>query len=179
MAKTQGQPAIRINGEMIPYTDSTRILGVIFDNDLKFKKHTDQRMQLAKYTKYKLQRFKILQTKLQLYLYNTLILPQILFSPTPIIYAGKYAFSKIQILQNKILRGIFCIKWDSYIRNQDIHLEHNIEQISSKIYRRFTKQHDKLQANNPIIINRLQRELNGRDSKFTILLANPPDNSLN
>ena len=36
--KMQGQPAIRINGEIIPCTNSTRILGVTFDNDLKFKK---------------------------------------------------------------------------------------------------------------------------------------------
>ena len=82
-------------------------------------------------------------------------------------------------MQNKVLRGIFCIRWDDYIRNKDLHLEHNIEQISTKTYSRFLKQHVKLQTNNPIIINRLRTELNGRDSKFTILLANPSDNSLN
>ena len=102
-----------------------------------------------------------------------------MFSPTPIMYAGKNAINKIQIMQNKTLRSIFYIRWDDYIHNQDIHTEHNIEHISSKIHRRFIKQHDKLQENNPIIINKLKRELYGRDSKFTILLANPPDNNIN
>ena len=74
-----------------------------------------------------------------------------MFSPTPIMYAGKNAINKIQIMQNKTLRSIFYIRWDDYIHNQDIHTEHNIEHISSKIHRRFIKQHDKLQENNPII----------------------------
>ena len=114
---------------MIPYTETTKILGVTFDNNLNFKRHIDHRLQLAKYTKYRLQRFKTLKTKLQIYLFNTLILPQVMFSPTPIMYAGKNAINKIQIMQNKTLRSIFCIRWDDNIRNQDIHTEHNIEHI--------------------------------------------------
>ena len=143
MLHVQGEPVIRINEKLIPYTDSTKILGVEFDNKLTFKKHIDHRIHLVKYTKSKLTRFKTLKTKLHLYLFNTLVLPQILFSITPILYSGIYGINKIQVIQNKTLRGIFCIKWNEFIKNTDIHAEHHIEQISSKIHKRFNKHFDK------------------------------------
>ena len=61
----------------------------------------------------------------------------------------------------------------------DIHLEHNIEQILTKVYRRFTNHFHKLQSNNLIITNRLRRDLKNRDSKFITLLANLSDMGLN
>ena len=93
---------------MIPYTETTKILGVTFDNDLKLKKQIDQRMQMEKYTKFKFKKFKTLKTKN--YLFNTLILPQVLFSPTPII-CRKICTKQNKIMQYKVLRDIFCISW--------------------------------------------------------------------
>ena len=72
-----GHPAIKVNGEMIPYQDNTKILGTIFDYKLNFTKHIENRIKIAKYTKSKLTRFRTLNTKLQIYLFNTLALPQI------------------------------------------------------------------------------------------------------
>ena len=115
-SQADGQPAIRVSGEMIPYQDNTKILGTTFDNKLKFTKQTENRNKIAKTTKAKLTRFRTLNTKLQIYLVSTLVLPQILFSITPILYAGKTALQKTQILQNKTLRQIFCIRWDHFIK---------------------------------------------------------------
>ena len=173
-----GQPAIRINGEMIPYQDHTKILGTIFDNKINFNKHIENRMKLAKATKAKLNRFRILNTKLQIYLFNTLVLPQILFSITPILYAGKKALQKTQILQNKTLRQIFCIKWNQFIKNTDIHKTYNIQQISTKIYSRFIKQHNKTQTQSPNFFNKLNQDLHNKQSKFLVMLHNPPDDIL-
>ena len=170
-----GQPAIRINGEMIPYQDHTKILGTTFDQKLNFKKHFENRLQIAKFTKSKLTRFRTLNTKLQISLFKTLVLPQILFSITPILYAGKSALQKIQILQNKTLRQIFCVKWDQFIKNADIHNLHNIQQITSLVYTRFQKHYDKTYSQNPNFFNKLILDLNNKQSKFLNILHNPPD----
>ena len=39
--------------EMIPYTETTKILGVTFDNNLNFKRHTDYSWQNTQNTDYK------------------------------------------------------------------------------------------------------------------------------
>ena len=46
--QVHGQLAIRINGEMVPYACQAKILGVGFDNKLKFKNHIDNRLKIAK-----------------------------------------------------------------------------------------------------------------------------------
>ena len=38
---------------MIPYTETTKILGVTFDNNLNFKRHTDYSWQNTQNTDYK------------------------------------------------------------------------------------------------------------------------------
>ena len=178
MNQVNGQPAIRINGEMIPYTSQAKILGTTFDNKLLFKNHIDERLKTAKFTSSRLTRFLTLNTKLQLYLYRTLALSQIIYSPTPIIYNNKYALQKIQKFQNKTLRKIYCIKWDQYIKNIEIHQEKNIEETTPIIYRRFINQYDKTYTTNTRFFDQLNNSLNNRDTKFTIMLANPPDNIL-
>ena len=111
-------------------------------------------------------------------LFNTLVLPQILFSITPILYAGKTALKKTQTLQNKTLRQIFCIRWDQFIKNIDIHLTHNIQQITTKVYSRFLKQYNKTHSQTPYFFNKLTKELNNKPSKFLVMLHNPPDDIL-
>ena len=142
------------------------------------RKGLNERLKTAKYTATRLTRFLTLNTKLQLYLYRTLALSQIIFSPTPIIYNNKYALQKIQKFQNKTLRKIFCINWDQYIKNSDIHKDRNIEETTPIIYRRFINQYNKTYNTNTRFFDKLNQSLNNRDTKFTIMLANPPDNVL-
>ena len=178
-AKIQGLATVSINGETIPYSQHTKILGVTFDQKLTLKQHIDERNTLAKYTLCLLNRFKTLHTKIQLKLYKTLCLPQLLFSPTAMIFPSKIGLEKVQKFQNKALRQIHCIKWDDYIRNIDIHTALNIEQTTPIIYRRFLNVHNKMINENNYIINNIDRARNNRQNRFTILLANPPDNILN
>ena len=62
IGQAAGQPVIRVNGDMIPYKDHTKILGTIFDNKMKFNKHLDHRIKIAKATKAKLTRFRTLNS---------------------------------------------------------------------------------------------------------------------
>ena len=177
--KIQGLATININGETVPYKQSTKILGVTFDQKLSFKQHIDERIAQTKYTLSKLNRFNILDTKIQIKLYKTLCLPQLLFSPTAIIYPPKYGLECTQKLQNKALRQIHSIKWYDYIKNIDIHTALNIQQTTEIIYQRFLKVHNKIINENNNFINNINRDRNNRQNRFTILLANPPDNLLN
>ena len=177
--KLQGLATININGEIIPYKQNTKILGVNIDHKLTMKKHIDERITLAKYTLSKLNRFKTLDTKIQTKLYKTLCLPQLLFSPTAIIYPPKLGLTQTQKLQNKALRQIHSIYWRDFIKNIDLHNILNIEQTTPIIYFRFLKIYNKMIDENNYFIRNIDRDRNNRENRFTILLANPPDNILN
>ena len=177
--KIQGLASVKINGEIIPYKEQTQILGVTFDQKLSLKQHINTRMAQAKYTLSKLNRFNTLDTKIQLKLFKTLCLPQLLFSPSAIIYPQKLGLESAQKLQNKALRQIHCIRWNDFIKNIDIHTALNIQQTTEIIYQRFLKIHNKIINDNNNFINHIDRDRNNRQNRFTILLANPPDNILN
>ena len=178
----QGLATVNINGETIPYKQQTKILGVTIDQKLSLKQHINERTAHAKYTLSKLNRFNILDTKIQLKLFKTLCLPQLLFSPTAIIYPPKLGLEKAQKLQNRALRQIHCIRWNEFIKNIDIHTALNIQQTTEIIYQRFLNIHHKLINQNNNYINYIDRDRNHRriqrQNRFTILLANPPDNIL-
>ena len=63
-------------------------------------------------------------------------------------------------------------------KNIEIHQEKNIEETTPIIYRRFINQYDKTYTTNTRFFDQLNNSLNNRDTKFTIMLANPPDNIL-
>ena len=173
----QGQPLIRVNGETIPYKDTSKILGIELDNKLTLKKHINTRIGIAKYTLHRLKRFQILDTRIQLQLFRTLSLSQILFSPTTMIFPQKHGIEKLQKLQNKALRQIYCIDWREYRRNKDIHEQHNIPPISDTIYTRFLRAYNRYTDKNFPAHQQILRNQN-RQNRFNILLENPPDISI-
>ena len=63
----------------------TRILDVVFDNKLTFKKHVNQRIGAANYTLSRLKRFNNISTYLKYTLFQMLSLSQIMFSSTALI----------------------------------------------------------------------------------------------
>ena len=176
--KVRQHRPITINNETIPFSQNTKILGVNFDHNLNMKKHIDNRYILASYTLHKLKRFNNLNPALQFSLFQTYCLSQILYSPSAIIFPNnKYGLKKTQILQNKALRQIHKIHWTTHKKNTDIHQEHNIPTITDKVYHRFTKAYYKLQNQDNHILEHLNN-ITDRDTNFTILLANPPDDIL-
>ena len=173
----QGQPLIRINGESIPYKNTTKILGIELDNRLTLQKHINTRIGLAKHTLQRLNRFKILNIKLQLQLYRTLSLSQAIFSPTTMIYPQKHGVEKLQKLQNRALRQIYCIDWREFRRNKDIHEQHNIPPITDILYSRFLTAYNKYIDKNYTVYQQIHRNQR-RQNRFNILQENPPDPSI-
>ena len=172
-----GQPLIRVNGEYIPYKNTIKILGVELDTKLNMKKHIDKRIRMEKHTLNRLRRFQILNTKIQLQLFMTLSLAQALYSPTAFIFPEKYGINKTQKLQNKAIRQVYCIRWNEFIKNKDLHQQHNIDPISETLYTRFTRAFQKFTDKNYIAYQTIKQNQT-RDNRFTILMANPPESSI-
>ena len=79
----------------------------------------------------------------------------------------KYKFYKVKSLG----------KYTEFKSNKKIHLENNIEHTTEKIYKRFSKTHQKLLSDNHHGLNNLSNNTD-RDTQFTIELATPLDNIL-
>ena len=173
-----GQPLIRINGETIPYKNTTKILGIELDSRLTLKKHIDKRIGLAKYTLHRLNRFKILNIKIQLQLYRSLCLSQIIFSPATMIFPQTYGIEQLQKLQNRALRQIYSIHWQEFRRNKDIHEQHNIPPISDTLYSRFIRTYNKYMDKNLPVHLQLQQLRQINQHRFNILLDNPLNSSI-
>ena len=165
---------IRVNNKIIPFKLETSILGVVVDNKMTLKKHITNRYNLALITLHKLHRFQDLDTNIQFHLFQMLSKSQLLFSPTALIFPANFGLKKAQILQNKAIRQIHRIHWADYKKNKDLHTEYNITPTTEQIYNRFCRVHYKLLNQNNHIQNTLLG-LSNRDTRFTVLLANPPD----
>ena len=165
---------IRVNNKIIPFKPNTNILGVNIDSKMTLKKHITTRYNIALNTLHKLNRFQSLNTNIQFYFFQMLSQSQLLFSPTALIYPPKLGLSKAQILQNKAIRQIHKIHWADFKRNKDLHTDYNITPTTEKIYNRFCRVHYKLANQNNNILEKLLRQ-SDRDTRFTVLLANPPD----
>ena len=148
------------------------------DYNLTLRDHINQRYYTASTTLQKLKRFKNLNTKTQFHLFQMLSQSQLLFSPSALIFPPKLGLKKAQILQNKALRQIHNIHWAEFKKNSDIHQEYNIQPTTEKIYNRFCRVHYKLRDQNNYIQDKLLRNTD-RDTRYTTLLANPPDCILN
>ena len=101
-------------------------------------------------------------------------MPQLLFSPTPLVHAKNLAGLKTaQILQNKAIRQIWQIPWHSFERNSTLHDRYNIPIISHHINSRYTSAHWKLRNKNLPDFNRLKNNAHA-NNKLEEYLFDPP-----
>ena len=163
-SKINNYEPIRVNNKIIPFKSKTSILGVEFDKKLTLTNHITFRYNIALNTLQKL------NTNLQFHFFQMLSQSQLFFSPTALIYPPKIELKKAQILQNKAIHQINKI----HCVNKDLHTEFNIIPTTEKLHNRFCRVHYKLANQNNYILEKLLRQ-SQRDTKFTILLVNPPD----
>ena len=173
-----GLALININGGIIPFSQNTNILGVKFDYQLNMRNHIDTRIQMAKFTLSRLNRFKTMKTNLQFMLFQTLCLSQIMFSPTALIFPKTYGMDKLQKIQNKAIRQIHSIDWFSFTRNLDLHNLLDYRQTTEILYQRFLKTHLKTLEINTHIFNKINRELGIKRNRLLDLIDHPPQNIL-
>lgn len=98
-------PKIKINGIEIIQKNSTKFLGVIIDEYLSWKEHTELiARKVAKNLNIIKHVMKFINKKALIQLYFTLIHPYLTYCNIVWSYNYKYIIGKIQILQNKVIR---------------------------------------------------------------------------
>ena len=99
---------VLLNGHICTVKSSTKSIGLIIDDNLNYKEHTNSAVAKAlnswRALKSKCAKRWGLDIPTQLYLYTTVIRPQLLYAQT--IWANRN-YHAIELFQNRILRSIF------------------------------------------------------------------------
>ena len=156
-------PEIRIENKNISYSTEMKLLGLNFRRNNFYVKHVETIVQRANAELKKLQRFRLLKTKLKNRLYKALILPHLTYPAVPLNICSDTQFKKIQTIQNKAIRWITNEKWPIICpinrRQEQLKLEpikDRIKRLAEGIWNRiyeenaeFHQQNLQIQMNNP------------------------------
>ena len=96
-------PNITINNRQLHYSNNGKILGMHI-NTRGIRPHIKTRRDLAQNALNKIKRFSRLSTKTKLHLVKAMVLPHLLYPPTPLQATSKSNLEKLQAILNKSLR---------------------------------------------------------------------------
>ena len=155
---------------------TTKILGVTLGQKLILKQPVKERTSIAKFTLTKLHRFRTLKTDIPI-----TTLKNIIPATNTILTNSHRTLKKSWVIgsaKDTKQSSQEHLQLNQFIRNTDIHNILNIEETTKIIHRRFTNIYSKITDNN-IIINKINRNKENRDTRHTIFFANSPDDILN
>lgn len=168
--------AVAVDHEEIPYSREIKILGVIYDHQLRFHRHIKERLPLARAVLSKLNRFRGLPPEVQMRLFNTLVLPLVAFNPTPLLLAARTHRKALQILQSRQIRRAHGIGWEERISNRQIHMDLELVPVLPMIQGRLMKLHNKMMAKeDPFLLQIWEEE---DDHRLARALFEPIDDLL-
>ena len=99
-------PMINIDNLDIPYSTEIELLGLKFSRNNFYVKQVETSVQRANAEFKKIQRFRLLKTKLKTRLYKTLVLPHLTYPAVPLNICSNTQYKKLQVVQNKAIRWI-------------------------------------------------------------------------
>jgi hypothetical protein len=124
---------LKINNEAIEFVEEIKYLGIIIDKKLDFNSHLDYVCKKINKKYHMLRRLKMkLTTESMIILYNSLIGPHIDYCSTILFLLNDTQLKKIQKIQNKIMRLILNVRWDTHIREMVYTLQW--QTIKQRIY---------------------------------------------
>ena len=103
----------------IPVSNTSKVLGVTYDNILHIHYHTQQKAACAHTCLKQLYRFHSTSPKMKLHLYKTLVVPHLTYSPLTPSLAYTTNIRTLQVVQNNALRFIFNTHYTEY-RNKRV-----------------------------------------------------------
>lgn len=160
---------VRINNQVIPYSNTAKYLGLTLDAKLRWKAHVKKKKEELgiRYQKmnWLIGRRSPMSIKSKIMVYNQILKPVWTYG-IQLWGCTKQANIKIlQTFQNKVLRDIINAPW--YIRNSDIHRDLNIDYVKDVIktfaerHQQRLQQHVNIEAkqllDNTTCIRRLKR----------------------
>lgn len=145
---------VSIFGGVIPWRSEAKYLGVVMDQKLTWEKHVNActvRAKKGMAALYPLlNRNSKLSTNNKLRIYTAVIRPTMTYASTAWGYAAPTHLSKLQVIQNRVLRMAFDAPW--FVRNTQLHEEADIPGIVTFIKNSATKFYLSVQIHhNPLI----------------------------
>ncbi|CAK1592913.1 unnamed protein product [Parnassius mnemosyne] len=129
-------PAVTYDNTQIPYTETAKNLGVIFDNNLSWVAHINMISRKVNYSFQSLKRLQMfLPLKTKITLVQALLLPLIDYTDVSFLDASEELLNKLERIQNLCIRFIFGLrkfdhvseyraqlKWLSIRKRRDLHV---------------------------------------------------------
>ena len=137
----------------LPITKQCTVLGVTYDNQLRFHKHITQKTAIANQSLLGLYRFRGADPRTKLHLYKALIRPLITYAPLSISLSAKSNTIKFQRIQNKATRWALGIRWDDFQTSSSIHDRCRLSPINIYLHNLHQKQITKLIDTHPDFID--------------------------
>ena len=116
---------IKINGQILEYTNCFKYLGLWIDKQLSFENHvTALQTKLKKQAKGVKKCRKYLSTYQSMFLYKTLLIPLLDYADIFYNSCNQSQLNQLQIIQNKIIRA--CHSKKEWTNTLEIHRKHHI-----------------------------------------------------
>ena len=106
---------LNVNGKIIPSSNEVKLLGITIDNQLKFKKHTEELCKKSSYKLHALRRIRgYLTVKKARIFANAFIDSQFNYAPLIWMFAGKTLINKICKIHHRTLQVVYNEYYKSY-----------------------------------------------------------------
>ena len=96
---------MNVNGQIIPFSNEVKLLGITTDNELKFKNHIEDLCKKASYKLHVLRRIRGYLT-VEKEGYNALIDSQLNYAPLIWMFAGKKLVNEICKIHHRTLQVV-------------------------------------------------------------------------
>ena len=125
---------VTIDGEVIPFNRQAKILGLSLSTR-GITCHITERTRKAKAEINKLKRFRLMEPKLQLHLYKTLVRPILEYPVIPLCMSSRSNTTKLQRVQSIAIRRAARNTWDTQrMTNETIHTNLDMVPINQRLY---------------------------------------------
>lgn len=126
---------IIIDGNRIDYSAQGKILGLPI-NRTGLGVHLGNVIRKGKFALTELFRFRSLLTNIKIHLVKAFVIPNLYYSPIPLLTISKTKMLKLQIIQNKALSFAFNERCPFTRNTEELHEQANIEPINYNLFSR-------------------------------------------
>ena len=164
------QNTILPNPIHIPVTNTTKVLGLTIDKNLRFHYHIKTKREIARKTLSNLFRFKSASVKTKIHLYTALVFPLLSYCPLALKLSAHSNTISLQRIQNLALRWIHDTRWYHYITSEHLHNISKRPPLNIFWHHKLLKQLEKYPQLRPDIKHKIQHLSTGRGNPGSLSL---------
>ena len=161
------------NDSPICITNSTKILGLTIDNQLRFHQHIKFKAVVARRALSSLFRFRSASSKTKNHLYNAFIFPLLTYCPLALKQTAPTNIRSLQRIQNLAFRWIHDAKWFDFQTTESLHINTKRAPLNIIWHHRTLKHIDKFSLLRPDLTDKLRRLSYHRTNPLSLCLLDP------